>query len=91
MTQEKVLRKIYNWLNLQRTSVFVGEHPSEIQALIMRTLEESENSNPSTKPPERGGFVTQNIQDGETVCIHGSRPFECVVCRRHRDCSSVGH
>ena len=36
----------------------------------------------STKPPESGGFVTQNIKDGETVCEHGSRPFECAICRK---------
>jgi hypothetical protein len=35
-----------------------------------------------TKPPETGGFVTKNIKDGETVCEHGDRPFECAVCRK---------
>lgn len=36
------------------------------------------------KPPEEGGFVTENIKDGETVCAHGDRPFECVVCKIDR-------
>jgi hypothetical protein len=34
----------------------------------------------ATNPPERGGFDTKNIKDGETVCRHGARPFECGMC-----------
>lgn len=37
-----------------------------------------------TKPPVSQGFVTKNIKDGETVCSHGDRPFECVVCKAER-------
>jgi 5-methylcytosine-specific restriction endonuclease McrA len=34
----------------------------------------------SSKPPESRGFVTDNIKDGETVCRHGVRPFDCRIC-----------
>ena len=34
----------------------------------------------SSKPPESRGFVTDNIKDGETVCRHGARPFDCRIC-----------
>lgn len=34
----------------------------------------------SSKPPESRGFVTDNIKDGETVCRHGGRPFDCRIC-----------
>ena len=35
----------------------------------------------SLKPPLSGGFVTENIKDGETICMHGARPFDCRICR----------
>jgi hypothetical protein len=34
----------------------------------------------SSKPPLSGGFVTDNIKDGETVCMNGARPFDCRMC-----------
>lgn len=40
----------------------------------------------SSKPPEKGGFVTprsiDDIEDGETVCRHSVRYFECIICMR---------
>lgn len=35
-----------------------------------------------SKPPDSGGFVTDNIKDGETVCEHMNQPFDCNICRK---------
>ena len=31
--------------------------------------------------------VLKTIQDGETVCEHGDRPFDCILCKEKRNAS----
>jgi hypothetical protein len=36
--------------------------------------------------PEDAPISLVDFKDGETVCEHGNRPFDCNICRQDKNC-----